>query len=85
MLGWVQVLRTTCPQKLKHFESVEFLRHIFEFRALNTETWNGNIYTNDETFETTEDFMTITGKDKSDDASSQPAACDVTAYINISA
>ena len=69
----------------KIFWKCRVLRLIFEFRALNTETWNGNIYTSDETFETTEDFMTNTGKDKSDDASSQLAACDVTAYIYISA
>ena len=83
MLGWVQLLHTMCPLKLKNFESVEFLRHIFEFRALNNETWNGNIYKNDETFDPTENFMTTTTKEKSDDASLQPAACIFTVYTNI--
>ena len=56
------------------------MRHIFEFLALITERRNGNIYTNDETFEPTEEFRTTTRKDKSDDASLQPAACDATVY-----
>ena len=56
------------------------MRHIFEFLALITENWNGNIYTNYETFEPTEEFRTTTRKDKSDDASLQPAACDATVY-----
>ena len=31
----------------------------------------------------TEDFITTTRKDKSDDASPQPAACDATVYAKI--
>ena len=59
------------------------LQHIFEFSALITENWIGNIYTNDETLDPTEDFMTTTTKEKSDDASLQPAACNFTVYTNI--
>ena len=81
MVGWAELLRTTCPYKLKCFEWAEVLRHIFEFRALITEIWIGNIYTKDETFDPTEDFMTTTRKDKSDDACTQLAA----GYATVSA
>ena len=74
MVGWAQLLRTTCPYKPKYFDWAQILRHIFDFLALITENWNGNIYTNDETFEPTEEFRTTTRKDKSDAASPQPAA-----------
>ena len=42
---------------------------MFEFLALITENWKGNIYTNDVTFGPTEEYRTTTRKDKSDDES----------------